>query len=322
LIFKIILSIDICTKEQTADCVIISIFDFENSMSDDFMNNWVGAGTSTSIYPTLNLAAGVAICNYTDSPAVRVKTIKLTFDYEAWFTGDMDSASLASGIKNVGTKLLGYLASSAGLCDTLVCTANSNDCIDLFNKANIQGNILGISKTSVDTIQTQYLCEQPKPISQLPIFNRIACIPVNSTLSFIVPATFTDSEVQTFVSNSIQSAMASGDLNTNNEVVGLVYTGTPHTKMNSSGTIQKEMRPLGVGLLAAGSTTLFLLLVGLITKLILKKRRMQEEQDYDDLSIQKEGESISLPVDSFETAVLSPNSTRSYDMSAWKETSP
>jgi len=83
------------------------------------------------------------------------------FEYEAWFTGDISAPALALGAKNVNSKLLGYLASSANLCDGLECTANTADCKIIFNTAvNTDGGIVGISKNSTDIVQTKcaFIC--------------------------------------------------------------------------------------------------------------------------------------------------------------------
>ena len=281
-------------------------------MSDDtWMNNWNGVGVSTS--PTI-LAGGGAYCDYSPTANVQVNTFKVTFDYEAWFTGNIDFSSLSSGVTQVNSKLLGFLASSVGLCDTLACTENSNNCIDIYNKANNIGKgIVGIYKNATDIIQTGYLCENPKPINQLPIFNRIVCIPVTSSVSVIVPAKLKSTEVQSFVWDSIRSAMATGKLNTANQVVGLVFTGTPHTMANASGTIKKEMRGLGLGLLIAGCVVLFLLIAALITWRVIKRRnRDDSNEDYDDLSLEKDMEDESFAhTESFQTDEwISPKSDR------------
>ncbi len=84
-----------------------------------------------------------------------MKSVEVTFDYEAWFTGDIQPASLALGVKNVDSKLLGYLASAVNMCDGIQCTANSANCIDIYNKALINIGIVGISKNSTDIIQTK-----------------------------------------------------------------------------------------------------------------------------------------------------------------------
>ena len=160
------------------------------------------------------------------------------------------------------------------------------------------------------------LCEQPKPLDQLPIFDRIACIPVTSTISVVVPSKYTSTEVQTFAWDKIKTAMATGDLNTPNQVVGLVFTGTPHTKANTSGAIKKEMRPVGKGLLSAGCIILFFLIVGLVAWRIIKKRRNSREVQDDDLSLQKDDEEASFaPTDSFVSEDASPKkeAPESYD---------
>jgi len=93
--------------------------------------------------------------------------------------------------------------------------------------------------------------------------------------------------------------MDTGDLNTPNQVVGLVFTETPHTKLNVSGTIKKEMRPLGKGLLSFGIILLAFIIAGLVTWRIIKRRRNHIEND-DDLSMHKDEEEESYaPTDSF-----------------------
>jgi len=123
-------------------------------MSDDaWLNNWNGAGqgiTSPALNPT-----GGAYCDYSSVPSAKVNTFQVTFDYEAWYTGAIDSASLATNVKNVDSKLLGYLASSVDLCDDIACTANSNNCVDIYNKALANTGIVGIAKNSTDIIQTK-----------------------------------------------------------------------------------------------------------------------------------------------------------------------
>jgi hypothetical protein len=274
------------------------------------MNNWDGAGKSQPS-PTINPSGIGAFCDYSSTPAAKVKTAQVTFDFEAWFTGAVDTASLASNIARVDSKLVGYLASSVGLCDTLACTANANNCIDIYNKANTLGTITGISKNTTDIIQTGYLCEQPKPVNQLPIFNRIVCIPVTATLAVNVSAQFNSTQVQTFVWDTVNAAMKTGQLTTDGQVVGLVFTGTPHTKMNASGTIKKEMRGLGLGLLIAGCVILFLLIAAFIVWRVIKRRnRNEDEEEYDDLSLEKDEEESFAQTDSFQTDDPSPKSDR------------
>lgn len=278
---------------------------------DDFMSNWMGAGVSTS--PSLYPSGIGAFCDYTNIPAAQVYTTPVTFDFEAWFTGAIDASSLSSHIATVDAKLVGYMASSMGLCDTISCIANTNNCNDIYNRANTLGAFTGITKNSTDIIQINYQCEQPKPINQLPIFNRIVCIPITASILVQVPTRYNATEVQNFIWKAVNSAMASGKLTTENQVVGLVFTGTPHTKMNTSGTIHKEMRGLGLGLLISGCTILFLLIVTFITWLVIKRRNRLAEEEYDDLSLEKELEDSSsfALTDSFQTDdFLTPKSDR------------
>jgi hypothetical protein len=117
-----------------------------------YPKNWQGTGVTNT--PIINPSGG-AYCDYSSTPGSEVKSFKITFDYESWFTGNIDAASLASDIQNVDKKLVGYLASSVNLCDTLSCTANSGSCVDIYNKAVNNVGIVGISKNSTDIIQTK-----------------------------------------------------------------------------------------------------------------------------------------------------------------------
>lgn len=143
------------------------------------------------------------------------------------------------------------------------------------------------------------MCEQPKPTKQLPIFDRIVCIPVTATISVLVPDKFNATQVQTSLWNSVKDGMSLGKFNTANQAVGLVFTGTPHTVVNSSGVIRKTMRPLGIGLLTAGCIVLFFLIVGFIVMRIIKRRRNRDIEEEDDLSLQKDEEGSFAPTDSF-----------------------
>ena len=116
----------------------------------------------------------------------------------------------------------------------------------------------------------------------------------------LAPAQFTSTQIQDSVWNSIKDGMATGNLNTPNQVVGLVFTGTAHTKLNTSGTIRKEMRPVGVGLLSTACILLFLAIVGFVAWRIIKRRRNSDQvEEEDDLSLQKDDEESYAPTDSF-----------------------
>jgi len=95
--------------------------------------------------------------------------------------------------------------------------------------------------------------------------------------------------------------MDTGDLNTPNQVVGLVFTGTPHNKLNVSGQVKKEMRPLGKGLLSFGVIFLTFIIAGLVTWRVMKRRRARYVEEDDDLSLEKEKdeEGSYAPTDSF-----------------------
>ena len=104
--------------------------------------------------------SGGAFCDYTGLAmkgcVVSTSTVQVTFDYEAWFTGAIDSASLALGVKNVDVKLLNVLASSSKLCDTKSCIQNSISCVDNYNKAKDTAlDFLGVTKNSTDVIQSK-----------------------------------------------------------------------------------------------------------------------------------------------------------------------
>jgi len=277
-------------------------------MSDDaFLDNLGGVDAGSSVLGP----SGGASCDYTNPgiKGVSVTTFPVTFDYEAWFTGAIDSASLALGVKNVNIKLLNSLSYSARLCDTLLCSEDPNiSCNNNYNAALKNLALLGVSKNTTDIVQTNFLCDQPKPVNQLPIFDRIVCIPVKASILVMVPSNYTSTQVQTFVWDSVKASMAKGELNTANQAVGLVFTGTPHTTVNASGIVKKEMRPLGKGLVSAGCIFLFFLMVGLVARRFIKKRRNSEQmEDDDDLSFQKDDEELSFaPTESFISEDASP----------------
>ena len=164
------------------------------------------------------------------------------------------------------------------------------------------------------------LCEQPKPSKQLPILGSFACIPVNANLTVSFPVEFTDSQAQTIMSQAIQAAMATGALNTPNEVVGLVYSSKPSSTVNKSGVIEKHMRPLGIGLLSAGCVVVFLSILAFIVCRCRRQKNADNskhsfEDEDDDLSLEKdkddeESNVLTVSYMSDDSPVQSPNTRK------------
>lgn len=127
--------------------------------TDDWLNSntYGGSGSAPkeaplSIVKTNNLLSSV-FCDMTNYPGY-VQDFSVTYNYEAYFTGAIDSASLASDIKNMNSKLIGYLASASGLCDTVSCTPNSVNCVAQYTKSLVDKTLMGVSKNTTDVIQT------------------------------------------------------------------------------------------------------------------------------------------------------------------------
>jgi len=181
-----------------------------------------------------------------------VQDYTVKYNYDAYFTGDLNLTVLDKDVQNMNSKLVGYLGSESGLCDTVQCTPNSVSCVAHYTKSKLEKALMGASKNTTDVIRTQYLCEQPKPLKQLPLFNRYACIPVSGSLTVSLSKTLSQTEVETAVFQGIKLAMESGDLNTPNQIIGLVYAPKASTTINTTGKIVKKMRPIGIGFLTAG----------------------------------------------------------------------
>jgi hypothetical protein len=101
-------------------------------MSDDgFMDGYTGAGNNIPIRPSLD-SNGVAYCDYSSvssNPNVKLQNVVVSFEYEAWFTGEIDDVSLAANLFRAESKMLNYLASKSGLDDP------NGDCVNLYNAA-------------------------------------------------------------------------------------------------------------------------------------------------------------------------------------------
>jgi len=262
--------------------------------SDDWLNSnsYSGAGSTKPapvvISKTNNLLSSV-YCDMTNYPGF-VQNYTVTYNYEAYFTGAIDSASLAADVKNMNSKLVGYLASTAGLCDTLQCTPNSLSCVAQWTKSKTDVVIMCATKNTVDVIRTQYLCENNKPTNQLPVFDRIVCLPVSASITVELAKNLTQSDVQAAVTKAIQTGIATGNLNTPNQVVGLVYAPKASTTINTSGSVRKHMRPLGIGLLTAGLIVLVTMIVSVVVCHCRKRNndKHYEEEEDDDLSLEKD----------------------------------
>jgi len=293
------------------------------ALSDDWLNSnsYSGAGLTKPapvvISKTNNLLSSV-YCDMTNYPGV-VQDYTVTYNYEAYFTGAIDSASLAADVKNMNSKLVGYLASTAGLCDTLQCTPNSVSCVAQVTTSKANKVIMGATKNTTDVIRTQCkllavflqyalhthkslipiifniiilvdLCENNKPTNQLPVFDRTVCIPISASITVSLAKNLTQSDVQTAVTNAIQTGMATGNLNTPNQIVGLVYAPKASTTINTSGSVRKQMRPLGIGLLTAGLIVLVTMIVSVVVCHCRKRNNDKdyEEEEDDDLSLEKD----------------------------------
>ena len=119
-------------------------------------NSYTGAGNTKPadvvavMKDNLLLSAVCDMSNYPNS----VKDFTVAYNYEAWFTGKIDSASLALHIQHVNSKLVGYLAKAATLCTDASCTSGSNNCINQLSNSMVNKVIMGVSKNGVDSIQT------------------------------------------------------------------------------------------------------------------------------------------------------------------------
>jgi hypothetical protein len=96
--------------------------------------------------------------------------------------------------------------------------------------------------------------------------------------------------VQTAVTNAIQTGMATGNLNTPNQIVGLVYAPKASTTINTSGSVRKQMRPLGIGLLTTGLIVLVTMIVSVVVCHFRQRNndKHYEEEEDDDLSLEKD----------------------------------
>jgi hypothetical protein len=124
--------------------------------TDDFMNGYTGAGTTlpapVNIVKTDNLFSSV-YCDMSNYPE-KTKDFTVPIFYEAYFTGNVDDVSLKNHVKNMNSKLVAYLASTAGLCDGLTCDSNTLHCLSQLTKSQQTNAIMGVKVTTESDIRT------------------------------------------------------------------------------------------------------------------------------------------------------------------------